>query len=374
MLRYQGLVTAKLIGGVQNYAWGSHTALAQLRGEVTPTAKPEAELWLGTHPSLPSQLVTNSGLKPIQEPLPFLFKILAAAQPLSIQTHPNQAQAKAGFAREDDLHVAITAPNRNYKDDNHKPELICALSEFEALCGFRTAVDAHALFTRLAIPRFAHIIEPLLHGDLRVVFARLLSASLDERSAWVTSAAASAASLAEEPAYRWVAELARLYPADSGVLISLLLNYVKLQPGEALYLPAGNLHAYLQGTGVEVMATSDNVLRGGLTPKHVDIPELLSVTQVVPLAPPLLRPSSNAEGVATYESPFAEFRLSALHKTSKHPVKGPAIVWCERGEVVIFSPHGNLTIERCEAAYVSPDEQVTVSASDVAFVCVVPPG
>lgn len=365
-------MTAKLIGGVQNYAWGSHTALAQLRGEFTPTAKPEAELWLGTHPSLPSRLVTDSGLVPIQEPLPFLFKILAAAQPLSIQTHPNQAQAKAGFAREDDLHIAITAPNRNYKDYNHKPELICALSEFEALCGFRDAAEAHHLFTQLAIPRFAHIIEPLLHGDLRVVFARLLGASPDERSAWVTSAAASAASLAEKPAYRWVVELARLYPADAGVLISLLLNYVKLQPGEALYLPAGNLHAYLQGTGVEVMATSDNVLRGGLTPKHVDIPELLSVTHVVPLAPPLLSPSPNAQGVTTYESPFAEFRLSALQATSDHPVRGPAIVWCQRGEVTISSPNGKLTIERCEAAYVSPDEQVSVSASDVAFVCVVP--
>ena len=365
----------RLTGGIQHYAWGSRTELAQLRGEAA-SERPEAELWFGTHPALPSQIEIDGRHTPLREwlatrhlsDLPFLFKILAAEQPLSIQTHPSKAQAERGFARDQAAGLGLTAANRNYRDANHKPELICALGEFEALCGFRPANEALALISALHVPELQPVVEHLAAGELHAAFEWLLRAEKSQQAKWVGAAEHAARALTSRDEYRWVVELARLYPGDAGVVISLLLNYVRLQRGEALYLPAGNLHAYLRGTGVEVMAASDNVLRGGLTPKHVDIDELLAVTVVEALRPPHLVPPVDERGVSVYVSPFAEFQLQRLDSTEGVPVRGPALVWCEHG----VTHCGEVALHACEAGLIAADESVVVSNHGCEWVVVVP--
>lgn len=349
-------MVARMFGGVQGYAWGSHTMMSRLRG-LPPSVNKEAELWLGTHPLLPSRL---EGGEPLPESLPFLFKILTAEEPLSIQTHPSKAQAEAGFAREEALGMSRTDAKRNYKDDNHKPELICALTDFHALCGFRAPVEAEAMLLLVADSAMRDLLQPF---SLRRALQQLLQA---DRAVVARSVAhAVAAKTNDNPAFDWMRRLAKAYPSDPGVLVSLLLNYVKLAPGEALYLPAGNLHAYLHGAGVEVMATSDNVLRGGLTPKHVDVEELLKVTQVAPLAPPLLRVQPGE--VTVYRTPFAEFELQRLAPGGKRRIQGAAIVWSEQAATV-----EHLSLGACESAFIASGESAEVVAGGPTYVCSCP--
>ncbi len=321
---------------VMNYAWGSKEAIAQLQGRE-PSEQPEAELWMGAHPKAPSTALVAGEWRPLdqliaKEPekllgkrvvdrfsrLPFLFKVLAAAEPLSLQAHPNLEQARAGFAREDAAGVPRTAPNRNYRDDNHKPELICALTPFEALCGFRSCDDLKELLGRLNCTELEPWLAPLYDGRpdsdaLRACFSRLMQAPEQEQRELVSRGCDALAAAMEDElyaaAFTWALRLNEAYPADIGVITSLMLNHTVLAPGEALYLPAGNLHAYLCGTGLELMANSDNVLRGGLTPKHVDVPELLSVL-VFEGGPVRKRlPTQVADGAWRYETPAAEFEL-----------------------------------------------------------------
>ncbi len=286
----------------RDYAWGSARAIADLLGTV-PSGRPEAELWLGAHPGSPARIVEGAPEADLAEwaashrpegRLPFLLKVLAAAAPLSLQAHPTLAQAAEGFAREQAQGIPIDAAHRNYKDPFHKPELLVAVSDpFRALAGFRPVSEARAELAAMDDPRLAPLVERLRSdADLGAAFTWLIGRERGVDGA-VAAITERAQRVADDPTasegMRTAAILARHYPGDPGIAISLLMHTVLLTPGEALYLPAGNLHAYVDGLGIELMAASDNVLRGGLTPKHVDVPELMSVLDARPLPVPYLR-------------------------------------------------------------------------------------
>jgi mannose-6-phosphate isomerase len=339
-----------LASTIQPYAWGSRSAIATLQGRPCPTAAPEAELWLGAHPVAPSRLGDGVGLDAALDEhphwlgaytrerfsrLPFLLKVLAADTALSIQAHPSLAQAREGFLRENAAGIALTAPVRNYKDDNHKPELLCALSSFEALSGFRHPQALASIFELLRAEPFAswakHLRAAPPEEALRFLFNASMGLGVDAASRAVAVVVGQAAALRSHSAELvkvtdWIVNLADLYPRDAGVLSLLFLNYVALAPGDAIYLPAGRLHAYLRGTGVEVMANSDNVLRGGLTPKHVDVPELLRVLQFAPTEVAVMRPASGAETTFKTEAPEFELSRIAIDGTWGATALGPEIL------------------------------------------------
>ncbi|MGC5037268.1 MULTISPECIES: mannose-6-phosphate isomerase, class I [unclassified Streptomyces] len=317
----------RLDNTIRPYAWGSPTAIPQLLG-VEPTGEPQAEMWMGAHPGAPSRtgrgtLVEVIGADPEKElgpaavarfgpRLPFLLKILAAGAPLSLQVHPDLAQAQEGYADEERRGIPVDAPHRNYKDANHKPELICALTAFDGLCGFRAPLEAAGLLDDLGVDSLKPYVD-LLHAHpedaaLREVLTAILTADREEMTRTVEEAAAACTRLGG--AYAPYADIAHHYPGDPGVIAAMLLNHVRLQPGEALYLGAGVPHAYLNGLGVEIMANSDNVLRCGLTPKHVDVPELLRIVRFHAADPGVLRPEAAPDGEEVYETPIDEFRLS----------------------------------------------------------------
>ncbi|MFE9422343.1 mannose-6-phosphate isomerase, class I [Kitasatospora sp. NPDC006697] len=376
----------RLVNTVRPYAWGSTTAIPALLGEQ-PTGEPQAELWLGAHPGDSSRVDRGAGQAALSEliaadpaaelgaesvakfgpQLPFLLKVLAAELPLSLQVHPTRAQAQAGFAAEEAAGVPVEAGHRNYKDANHKPELICALDEFDGLCGFRDPLATAGLMEELGLPGLAPLIDLLrtkpAEQALREALATVLSTDPAVVAATVDELAAVLAErLAEQPdsprALEWsgYAYAARHFPGDAGVLAALLLNVVRLQPGEALYLGAGVPHAYLHGTGVEIMANSDNVLRCGLTPKHVDVPELLKVVVFQPGDPGVLRPRAGADGEELFPVPIDEFRLSrfALGAGEQRRVDGRAaqILLCTEGSVRLTGADGaELELGRGGSAY-----------------------
>ncbi len=385
-----------LRGALRNYAWGSHTAIAEFTGRPSPTAHPEAELWLGAHPGDPAWLEGDGGERSLLDTiaadpegqlgtvtrerfgdaLPFLAKVLAADEPLSLQAHPSAAQAAEGFAREDHLGIPISAPTRNYRDRSHKPELIVALSPFEALAGFRPVIRSVELLQALAVPEldpFVNLLTGQADGDgLRALFTTWITAPQADLDALVPTVLDGAVSYLRSGATAFATEakttlqLGELYPGDAGVLASMLLNRINLQPGEGIYLPAGNLHAYLHGIGFEVMANSDNVLRGGLTPKHVDVPELLRVLDFTPTDELALRPPTVTEGIElVYDTPAPEFAVSVLrldgrelgHQTdapARHD--GPQVLLCTEGSVQVHAKSSTLTLDRGAAAWVAADD------------------
>jgi mannose-6-phosphate isomerase len=385
-----------LRGAVRNYAWGSRTALADFAGRPSPTAHPEAELWLGANPGDPACLQTADGetslLEAIQadpdgelgpevrarfgDALPFLAKVLAADEPLSLQAHPSAEQAVEGFNREDRQGIAVTASNRNYRDRSHKPELIVALGPFEALAGFRPVARSVALMRALSVSDLDPYIN-LLAGQtdadgLRALFTTwitlpqpdldvLVPAVLDGAVNYVRSGATEFAAEAKT-----VLELGERYPGDAGVLAAMLLNRISLVEGEGIYLPAGNLHAYLHGLGFEVMANSDNVLRGGLTPKHVDVPELLRVLDFTPTDGLPIRPRSADDGIEQiFDTPAPEFAVSMLQLDGDHlgrqvevPTKhaGPQILLGTEGSVQVHAAGRELTLGKGVAAWIAAED------------------
>jgi mannose-6-phosphate isomerase len=355
----------RLRNEIREYAWGSRTELAELLGEPTPASVPQAELWMGAHPAAPSHVqVGPDEISLVQwlrerssdrlgagvverfgDGLPFLLKVLASERPLSLQAHPNAEQARAGFEREEALGIARDAPERSYRDPNPKPELICALTPFTALCGFRAYGDLLAQVDELRAHRLAALVAPIrlepTSERLREFYAGLLGLAAADAAALVEDVVVAAETGNGDPAIRgWLRKLAAAYPGDPGVLAPIFLNLLELAPGEALYLPAGQLHAYLHGTAIEIMASSDNVLRGGLTAKHVDVPELLATLDFSPRIPEVLTPVSAATAQAVYATPAREFELSLLTPEAGRPFEsGPRdsveILFCSRGAVVI---------------------------------------
>ncbi|MFT7836696.1 mannose-6-phosphate isomerase, class I [Saccharothrix sp. BKS2] len=394
-------MTVELLhNAVRPYAWGSRTAIAEMLGREVPAPHPEAELWMGAHPGDPSRVVGRDGsvrslLELLAEDpdgqlgarcadrwggrLPFLLKVLAADEPLSLQAHPSAEQAALGFATEDAAGVPVDSPVRNYKDPSAKPELICALTEFHALSGFREPERSVALLRALDAPDFAPYTELLAAqpdpDGLRALFTTLITlpqTALDVLLPQVLDACV--VHVKEHGEFdlecRTVLELGEAYPGDAGVLAALLLNRLVLQPGEAMFLPAGNLHAYLHGTGIEILANSDNVLRCGLTPKHVDVPELMRVLDFTCGDMPLLRGEETAPGLWTYRTPCPEFELSRVEVTPGAEVRldhgGPQILFCARGRVTLTSAGGApLVLERGRSVWLPAVDPAVVASSDV---------
>jgi mannose-6-phosphate isomerase len=356
---------ALLDNPVREYAWGSRTAIAELLGEPAPSAHPQAELWMGAHPAAPSRVLLDGARPTLREvvrcdpaavlgarvaarfdgELPFLLKVLAAEQPLSLQAHPDARQAAEGFAREQARGIPLDAPQRCYRDPFAKPELLCALTPFDALVGFRPVPAILERLTRAGLaglaPELAALRERPDAAGLAGFFAALLELPRERRERVAREAAAAARLAAADPDLAWVARLAERHPADAGVLAPLLLERVRLAPGEALFLPAGELHAYLHGVGVEIMASSDNVLRGGLTEKHVDVPELLRVLRFRAGAPPILRPRLAAPGLESYDAPAREFALSVLRVRSGAPFDAAP----ERSVEILLCTQGGCRLE-----------------------------
>lgn len=361
----------KLQNDALDYAWGSTTLISEYFG-ITPTNRPMAEIWFGTHDGSPtkvvgSQLSLQQTLKHDQraDRLPFLLKILAAEAPLSIQAHPNPAQAKAGFQSENEQGIALTATNRNYKDDKAKPELIVALSEtFEALVGFADPRLIAEKFGELLevgpSDSFKNVITGWIvqlqeDGGLKQVFLETLeSPSVDE------SFIAELVDLAEQcpSLVDLVAHLTAHHGLDRGLVSALLMNHMILKKAEAVFVPAGMPHAYLSGLGVEVMLASDNVLRGGLTPKHIDIKELTKVLEFQATNPELTKEKVLAQGLTRFDLPVNEFSFYRVFVSSTNMLMDLDLT----GDLIVLCTSGTLAVSN------SQDEREVIKAGEAVFV------
>jgi mannose-6-phosphate isomerase len=384
---------------VRPYPWGSRRGIAELQGRPVPAAGPEAELWMGAHPSGPSGLARRAdkldafiAADPERElgpqvvarfgpRLPFLLKVLSAAQALSIQVHPSREQAQAGFRADNDRGLALDDPARNYVDDWPKPELLCALTPFEVVAGLRTPADAAGILRALAVPELQPLaadlapsapasaapgVEPApaaqeaepAPADLARVLGVILDWPDPDRLVSDVLAACGPLAAGTGPYAEACASALRVaddHPGDLGLVAMLLMRHLVLQPGQALFMPAGGLHAYLEGTGIEVLANSDNVVRAGLTPKHIDVPELLKLLDPA-VTVPILSSCAVAEGLSSYDSPAPEFRLYRLDLAAtplELPGTGPRILLCVDGAVALHSDSGSVFLDQGESCFIS---------------------
>ena len=390
---------------IQEYAWGSPRAIADLLRQQNPENKSQAELWMGAHPKAPSLVEYNEQwvslldcinknpidilgketAKNFDNKLPYLFKVLAAARPLSIQAHPNLHQARAGFQKENDQKIPLDAFHRNYRDDNHKPECLCALTPFWALSRFRPIVSmlsyleivcGHALDSEIKDLKR----QPTSDG-LKQFYTALMSMDANRQKQVVAEALRKARGYAsDDPVFEWMLKLSNDYPNDIGVLSPILLNLICLEPGQAIFLNAGELHAYLQGLGIELMANSDNVLRGGLTSKHVDVPELLRVLKFEDQDVALLKPLKSIAAELVYPSPAKEFELSVITLSKGTPYLSPVdrsveILICTRGKAML-TDYGSQTETQLQqgASALIPAvvERYAISGEGVCYKAAVP--
>jgi mannose-6-phosphate isomerase len=365
---------------IRPYAWGSRYGIAELQGRPVPAAGPEAELWMGAHPSAPSAAAGTTldayiAADPDRElgpgcvarfgpRLPFLLKVLSAEQALSIQLHPSRAQAEAGFRAENA--PGLAPAERNYVDDWPKPELLCALTPFEVLAGLRTPPDAAALLRALAVPPLAPLAAELSAAATPQALADVLAAILtwpdpEELVRAVVAACVRLAASGGPDAAACAAAVreAGHHPGDLGVVAMLLMRHAVLAPGQALFMPAGGLHAYLRGTGIEVLANSDNVVRAGLTSKHIDVPELLKLLDPA-VTVPVLSPRPVADRITSFDTPAPEFALYVADLAEDAvilPGAGPRIVLCTDGAAALLTESG-------ESAKLPRGESCFVSAAD----------
>ena len=359
----------------RDYAWGSVNLLAELEGRE-PTGAPEAEVWFGDHPADPADIAGGGTLDvwladASRPGLSFLVKILAAAAPLSIQAHPSRAQAIEGYAREEAAGIPRDAAHRTYRDANHKPELIVALSdEFRALAGLRPMPELRRLLAAIGdataglssrldgsdaatTAAIAWVLSPAAHDDVRAIIGAARVADTDE--------------FADDLAF--VAALDDQHPADPGIVVALMMNRVTLRRGEGLFVPAGVLHAYLEGLGVEIMAASDNVLRGGLTPKHIDVAELTTVLDPTTGVPPTIAPTI-VDGVTRWPVPVPDFALCSVRPegdTVEIELSGPSIAVATSGAVTIAGD-GEVTLAPGEGVFLTDEPVVRVSGRGEVFV------
>jgi mannose-6-phosphate isomerase len=376
---------------IRPYAWGSRRGIAELQGRPVPASGPEAELWMGAHPSAPSGAAgTTLDVYIAGDPdrelgaccvarfgprLPFLLKVLSAEQALSIQLHPSRAQAQAGFRAENarrprrpDQQRGLPPgdPARNYVDDWPKPELLCALTPFEVLAGLRPPPDAAALLRALAMPSLAPLAAELESATSSQALAHALATVLrwPDREELVPAVVAACATLAASGGPYAAACAAAVreaghHPGDLGVVAMLLMRHEVLAPGQAVFMPAGGLHAYLRGTGIEVLANSDNVIRAGLTGKHIDVPELLKLLDPA-VTVPVLSPRPIADRITSFDTPAPEFVLYVADLADQAvtlPGAGPRIVLCTAGTAALRSESGELV-------KLPPGESCFVSAAD----------
>ena len=388
----------------QHYPWGSKDGISTLLNFRNSENLPIAELWMGAHQSAPSRIKTADGPVLLNEAirrnpdqflgqscrnrfgdtLPYLFKVLSAAHPLSIQVHPGKAQARSGFERENRRGIPLSSPERNYRDPNHKPEVILALTPFTALCGFRPVQETADLIRQTGIRELISSVASLeANGDYRVFLRELWSLPetgtqkvLDDLSRLLETVPGKDLSDASRHPLSAVRMLADEYPGDIGILSPLYLNTVTLNSGEALYLSEGVLHAYLSGTGIELMANSDNVLRGGLTQKHIDVPELLSVVSPDTHTPRRLVPVSDTT-LSRYPSPAEEFELLLVQ------LEGSPLTTNFSAPTIVLVTHGMLDIADV-SGYTSPlprgtsifipagSGPITLSGEGIAYLATVP--
>lgn len=374
----------KLENTIKNYDWGSMDSITLLFGIKNPSQKPMAEVWMGTHPlgcSLAidekkqkiklDELIKNNPLETLGEntfkhfhELPYLFKILAANKALSIQVHPTKANAKLGFERENKLGISLNSPNRNYKDPNHKPELIYALTPFKAMNSFRPIEEILTLFKKVTIPTITNEIDQLRKcpkpEQLKKFFKALLTLSSERRFQAINELLICIKSFDQEP-FLTIKSLASDYPDDIGLFMPLILNTIELQPMQAMFLYAETPHAYLSGTGLEIMANSDNVLRAGLTHKYIDIEELIKNTNFhsVPLNQILTLPN-NEHNKMTFPIPVDDFKFEIIQSDNQpreEKVTSPQILLCLTGEITLETNSKTLTITKGESVFIAYQTQ-----------------
>ena len=396
----------KLRNRIFEYAWGSKTFISHLQGKEELSVEPQAELWMGTHPLGSSRIMTNGREESLleiimQDPermlgkhttrkfkneLPFLFKVLAAAHPLSIQAHPNKTQAKKGFKFENEEITQLDSSERNYRDNNHKPELICALTNFEAMCGFQPIRDIVERIKYLQledhIPQIKELEINPSANNLKKMFSKLMSNHDDDQTKKVSILINRLTEF--EPRneneliiFRWITRLAAIYPQDMGVFSPLFLNLIKLKPGEALFIDSGVLHSYLNGCGVEVMANSDNVLRGGLTTKKVDLPELVKILKFDDAGLKKIEPKLVGYERIYYTS-AQEFQLSKIVLKGDEPfinanVLSAEVILCSEGIGTITWSQSTLEFVSGESVFIPfAISEYTIHGSMELFRVVVP--
>ena len=390
---------------VRPYAWGSRTAIAELQGRPVPAAGPEAELWMGAHPSAPAGVARDPATldaviaaAPDRElgpqcaatfggRLPFLLKVLSADQALSIQVHPTRAQAKAGYQAENRRGLAPGDPARNYVDDWPKPELLYALTPFEVVAGLRTPADAADLLRALAVDQLEPLVGELSAATSEQAMAGGLASVLEwpepSRAGLVAEVVVACSKLAASgsevspyaDACAAVVRVAADHPGDLGIVALLLMRHVVLQPGQAVFMPAGGLHAYLRGTGIELLANSDNVVRAGLTGKHIDVPELLRLLDPA-VSVPVLAPRVLPDGIAWFDTPAPEFRLYLLDLAGVSvilPGAGARILLCLDGACVLRSASGEaLELSRGASCFISAADALVEAAGSARLALAAP--
>ncbi|MBL0458498.1 mannose-6-phosphate isomerase, class I [Aeromonas enteropelogenes] len=366
---------------IQGYDWGSHDSLTTLFGIPNPEGKPQAELWMGAHPNGCSEITCGDQVQKLSTlidstpaavlgeatlarfgSLPFLFKVLCAEKALSIQVHPSKAQAEAGFAREEAAGISPTAANRNYKDPNHKPELVFALTPYQAMNGFRSIPAILALFERVKLAAIADLTGALAaahaanqgEAGLQHFFQQLLMLEGVRKEAALIDLLAYANEHQDEETFALITSLAAQYPGDVGLFSPLLLNVVTLQPGQAMFLDACTPHAYVRGTGLEIMANSDNVLRAGLTPKYIDVAELLDCTRCLPKPDDQILLAPRREGaVQHFEVPVPDFTFS-VYSAGEHQLTTASaeILFAIDGPVILKRGDDTLRLEKGQSAFI----------------------
>ncbi|MBR0573032.1 MULTISPECIES: mannose-6-phosphate isomerase, class I [Pasteurellaceae] len=368
----------KLNNVIQNYAWGSKTSLNQLFDIPNPDNKPQAELWMGAHPNgcsknaetgeLLSTLINQNianflGNRTASQfgELPFLFKVLCAEEPLSIQVHPNKKKAELGFAKENEKGIDLKAPNRNYKDPNHKPELVYALTPYKAMNGFRPIEQIISLFKEANLLSLKKEISALKQSQnsegLKRFFSAIMSLNNEQKDQILTELYTQLEKGAKtklgKEAFDYIQHFRQYYDNDIGLLSPLMLNTIELQPNEAMFLYAETPHAYVQGTGLEIMANSDNVLRAGLTPKYIDVAELIDNTKFDSISPENIKiePNNNNE----YPIPVPDFKFAIMTVTENvktHSLNSAEILFCTKGEIIIHSHNKQIILHKGESAFI----------------------
>lgn len=370
----------KLENAIKNFDWGSLDQITKVLGISNSTQKPIAEIWMGAHPMGCSQaiysdnhkvkldkLINNNPQAILGEDtykkfagLPYLFKILSANKALSIQVHPTKTAAECGFEKENELGIALDDPKRNYKDPNHKPELIYALTPFKAMRSFRPISEILNLFGQISVTTLSKEIAQLQNNpneqQLKLFFQTLLTLSSERKHHAIKQLLTNIASFYNEP-YATIKDLANDYPNDIGIFMPLILNVIELQPGQAMFLDAQTPHAYIKGTGLEVMANSDNVLRAGLTHKYIDIEQLIQNTNFdsLTLNNLLIKPIINANKIS-FPVPVDDFNFEIIYSNDQQQeqkVTSAQIVLCLEGKICLTTEFESVVLSKGESAFIA---------------------
>jgi len=383
----------KLKGQVQHYAWGGFDFIPSWMGIENATHKPFAEYWMGAHPSLPSFIIHENkeydlgalikenaafflSAKTIQQfgNLPYLFKIMDVHDMLSIQVHPSKAEAEKGFAHEEKSGIHINAPHRNYKDKNHKPEMLVALSEFWLLHGFKQKEELKKILRD--VKEFESLVKIFGKGNYKALYEYVMTMPQKEVDKLLLPLIKRSVGLKEKDQLTkdkpewWVAKLFQEKDVrdnfDRGIFSIYFFNIVHLKKGEAIFQDAGVPHAYLEGQNMELMANSDNVLRGGLTAKHIDVNELMKHVMFEGMMPEIIKGKRKNNGEKNYPSSAMDFGMSKIELKKGESYKAHSAsleIFCVMDGTLKISGSNGLLVQKGEAFAVLPNEKYTISAT-----------